>query len=109
LRSLFINLIENSIESMNRGGEIEISSELKGDQCYIYVKDNGCGVNCVENIFEPFVTTKSTGTGLGLPIVKNIIDKHHGSIKLVTSKRGETLFEIILPSKGGRIGKTTDN
>ena len=42
LRSLFIHLIENSIESMNTGGEIEISSELKGDQCYIYVKDNGC-------------------------------------------------------------------
>ena len=101
LQSLFIHLIENSIESMSTGGEIEISSELKGDQCYIYVKDNGCGVNCMENIFEPFVTTKSTGTGLGLPIVKNIIDKHHGSIKLVTSKQGETLFEIILPSREG--------
>ncbi len=101
LQSLFIHLIENSLESMNTGGEIEISSELKGDQCYIYVKDNGCGVNCGANIFEPFITTKSTGTGLGLPIVKNIIDKHHGSIKLVTSKQGETLFEIILPSRGG--------
>jgi len=109
LRSLFIHLIENSIESMNTGGEIEISSELKGNQCYIYFKDNGCGVNCVENIFEPFVTTKSTCTGLGLPIVKNIIDKHHGSIKLVTSKQGETLFEIILQSRGGRVGKAINN
>ena len=98
LRSLFLHLLENSIESMDRGGKIEISSEIKENQCYIYVKDNGRGISRGENIFEPYVTTKSTGTGLGLPIVKNIIDKHHGSIKLVTSKQGETIFEIILQS-----------
>ncbi len=100
LRSLFIHLIENSIDSMHSGGEIEISSEIKGELCYIYVKDNGCGLSCTKNIFEPFVTTKPTGTGLGLPIVKNIVDKHSGTIRLVSSRPGETIFEIVLPTRG---------
>jgi signal transduction histidine kinase len=85
---------------MSSGGEIEISSELKEDQCYIYIKDNGCGFKCTENIFEPFVTTKPTGTGLGLAIVKSILDIHHGDIRLVSSKPGETIFEIIIPTRG---------
>ena len=109
LRSLFIHLIENSIESIDMCGEIEIASELKGDQCYIYIKDTGCGVNCTGNIFETFVTTKSTGTGLGLPIARGIVEKHHGSIRLVSSKQGETIFEIVLQSRGERIGKNSDN
>ena len=100
LRSLFMQLIENSIEAMSAGGEIEILSELKEDQCYIYIKDNGCGFESTENIFEPFVTTKPTGTGLGLAIVKSILDMHHGNIKLVSSRLGETIFEIILPTRG---------
>ena len=100
LRSLFMQLIENSIEAMSSGGEIEISSELKEDQCYIYIKDNGCGFESTENIFEPFVTTKPTGTGLGLAIVKSILDMHHGDIRLVSSRLGETIFEIILPTRG---------
>ena len=100
LRSLFIHLIENSIDSMHSGGEIEISSEIKGELCYIYVKDNGCGLSRTKNIFEPFVTTKPTGTGLGLPIVKNIVDKHSGTIRLVSSRPGETIFEIVLPTRG---------
>jgi len=109
LRSLFIHLIENSLESMEEGGKIELSSELRENQCYIYVKDNGCGIICPENIFEPFITTKSTGTGLGLPIAKNIIDKHNGTIKLVSTKEGETIFEITLSTRGKKIEQTTNN
>ena len=100
LRSLFIHMIENSIESMYTGGIIEINSELKGNYCHIYLKDNGCGMANTENIFEPFFTTKPSGTGLGLPIAKNIVDKHGGSISLVSSRPGETIFEIVLKSKG---------
>ena len=100
LRSAFIHLIENSIESMDAGGEIEISSEIKASKCHIFVKDNGCGIKCTENIFEPFFTTKPSCTGLGLPIVKNIIDKHNGEVRLVSSRPRETIFEIILPVMG---------
>ena len=109
MQSLFMHLIENSIESMNDYGEIEISSELKEKQCYIYIKDNGCGLECPERIFEPFFTTKSSGTGLGLPIVKSIIDKHNGSIRLVSSRPGETIFEIILPTGDLIYGKIIIN
>jgi two-component system sensor histidine kinase AtoS len=85
---------------MNEGGEIEIFSEIKGDKCCIYFKDNGCGIENTENIFEPFFTTKHSGTGLGLPIAKNIVDKHGGTISLISSKPGETIFEIILQNGG---------
>ena len=109
LRSLFIHMIENSIESMKTGGTIEINSELKGEYCHIYIKDNGCGMTDAKNIFEPFFTTKLSGTGLGLPIAKNIVDNHGGSISLVSSKQGETTFEIVLKSRGKKIGKASNN
>ncbi|HSP86957.1 MAG TPA: PAS domain S-box protein [Ignavibacteriaceae bacterium] len=100
LRSLFIHLIENSIESINTDGVIEIYSEIKNENCYIYLKDSGCGIDNTKNIFEPFFTTKPAGTGLGLPIAKNIVDKHAGTISLSSSRPGETIFEIILKSMG---------
>jgi len=106
LRSLFIHLLENSIESINNSGEIEIYSEMTDNECHIYIKDSGCGINDNKDIFEPFYTTKSGGTGLGLSIAKNIVDRHNGILKLISSKPGETIFEIILPNRG-EIGKTT--
>jgi len=107
LRSLFIHLLENSIESINSNGEIDVYSEMQGKECHIYIKDNGCGINNIKEIFEPFYSTKSTGTGLGLPIAKNIVEHHNGILKLVSSRPGETIFEIILPA--GSFGKASDH
>nr|WP_291353786.1 ATP-binding protein [Desulfosporosinus sp.] len=63
------------------------------------ISDSGCGIpeECIVNIFEPFFTTKEGGTGLGLCVCKNIVDRHKGTI-IVTSKLGEgTTFTIKLP------------
>lgn len=100
LRSLFIHLLENSIESINDNGQIEIYSEMKDMECNIFIKDNGCGISNIKSIFEPFHSTKSCGTGLGLSIAKNIAEKHNGLLRLISSKPGETIFEIILPAGG---------
>ncbi|HSD63796.1 MAG TPA: PAS domain S-box protein [Ignavibacteriaceae bacterium] len=107
LRSLFLHLLENAIESIDKEGEIEISSRMEQNECHILIKDNGCGITNGKEIFEPFFTTKSSGAGFGLPIAKNIVEKHNGQLKLLSSKPGETIFEIILPM-GNKGGKTSD-
>ncbi len=96
LKSVFILLIENSIAAVSENGIIEISSASNNGYCSIFLRDNGCGMENKENIFEPFFTTKKYGTGLGLVIAKDIIERHKGDIKLVSSNPGETIFEIIL-------------
>jgi PAS domain S-box-containing protein len=95
LQTVFLHLIENSIESMPDGGLIEIYSKHHNSDSYsIFIKDNGCGVEADIKIFDPFFTTKSSGTGLGLTIAKNIIRQHNGDLRLVSSRPGETIFEI---------------
>lgn len=100
IHSLFLHMLENSIDSIDENGEIEISSELKNNNCHIYIKDTGRGIEDTRFIFEPFYTTKSTGAGFGLPIAKNIAQKHNGQLNLFSTKPGETIFELVLPAKG---------
>ena len=106
LKQVFINLIDNSIEAVNQNGIIEISSRKynEDNSISILVKDNGNGIDAELKIFEPFFTTKASGTGLGLSISQKIIEQHHGAFNLVSSKKGETIFEIVLPirTKGSR-------
>jgi PAS domain S-box-containing protein len=96
LQTVFLHLIENSIESMSDGGIIEIYSKYHDDDSYsVLIKDNGCGVDENTKIFDPFVTTKSSGTGLGLTIAKNILKQHNAELTLISSHPGETIFEIL--------------
>ncbi len=106
LRQVFINMIDNSIEAISREGLIEINSQIHEEENFIsiFAKDNGSGIaaSSIEpelKIFEPFFTTKASGTGLGLSISQKIIEQHNGEFNLVSSKKGETIFEIKLPLK----------
>ena len=93
-----INLINNALYSVERGGIVEISTDMNESFC-IKVKDNGCGIKKGDNekIFQPFYTTKPEGTGLGLYIVKNIISAHGGSINVSSEENKGAEFLIILP------------
>jgi signal transduction histidine kinase len=100
LKQVFLNLILNSYDAVKEQGIIEISSENKKDNTlHLYIKDNGCGIQNTDKLFEPFFTSKSQGTGLGLPISQNIIEQHSGTLKLMSSQPGETIFDITLPLK----------
>ncbi|KGJ90274.1 sensor histidine kinase [Thalassotalea sp. ND16A] len=93
------NLIHNSIQVINQQAIIDVHAYRKEQSIYIHVKDNGCGIDEteVENIFEPFYTSKVQGTGLGLAVVKSVAKAHHGDVSLV-SKQGEGAdFCIKLP------------
>ena len=96
LQSIFLLLLENSIDAIEKDGLIEIYSKINRNKGFysIFIKDSGCGIADKEKIFEPFYTTKSSGTGLGVPIAERILKQHNGSLNLVSSKKGETIFEI---------------
>jgi PAS domain S-box-containing protein len=111
IQCVFLHLIENSIEASNKDGSIEISAkiDLSKNITSIIIKDNGNGIKDPKNIFEPFITTKSCGTGLGLPLVKKYLELHKADINLVSSEPGNTIFEIIFPLNGVNYGYNSYN
>ncbi len=90
------NLILNGGQAIDGQGTVEITCEEKGKEIIIKVKDSGKGIlrKDISHIFEPLFTTKLTGTGLGLPSVKSIIESHRGTITVTSPP---TVFTITLP------------
>jgi len=82
LSQVLINIIKNSIESINNDGKITINSRLKNNKYYLTISDNGCGMNSevLEKIKEPFFTTKKRGSGLGVSLIYEIIEAHNAKI-----------------------------
>jgi signal transduction histidine kinase len=103
LNQVWTNLIHNAVQALGGRGEIVIETRVEGPHVAIAVEDNGPGIpsDVMPRIFEPFFTTKAKGegTGLGLGIVKQIVDKHGGTIE-VTSQPGRTRFTILVPIAG---------
>jgi two-component system phosphate regulon sensor histidine kinase PhoR len=107
MREVFTNLISNAIKYTDQGGEINIKGELDKDYVKVSVSDNGIGIDEKDMpfIFERFfrVKTKKTrqimGTGLGLPIVKEIIDAHLGLIEVRSEEGRGSIFSVFLPRK----------
>jgi len=100
LKQVFINIISNGIEAMEDGGTIYINTTRYGKGVEIKIMDEGVGISEEEqvHIFEPFYTTRESGSGLGLSISYKIIEAHKGEIAAV-SKRGKgTVFSIRLPA-----------
>jgi signal transduction histidine kinase len=104
LSQVLVNLITNAVHAMPNGGEIMVATQAKGKTISLVVSDTGSGMSAEvkQKMFEPFFTTKPVGqgTGLGLSVVKGIIDAHNGK-SIVNSRLGKgTKFEILLPLKG---------
>ncbi len=106
LNQVWTNLIHNAVQALGGRGEIVIETRLAGPQVQVSIQDNGPGIpsDVMPRIFEPFFTTKAKGegTGLGLGIVKQIVDKHSGRID-VTSEPGCTRFTVCLPVEGPKV------
>ncbi len=99
LKQVFFNLINNSIDALKdkkNDKKIIILCEEKENEINIYVKDNGKGIKNPDKLFTPFYTEKDYGSGLGLIIVKRIIEAHKGKIEFVDDYE-YTIFKIILP------------
>jgi len=96
-----MNILSNAIDAIKDEGEIEISTKLSNGFIRITIKDNGIGIpeKIKAKIFDPFFTTKEVGegTGLGLSISHGIIEKHKGSIKVISKRGAGSEFIILLP------------
>jgi len=94
-----VNLLKNSINAMENGGKIEVKTKIKGKDCYIYIIDNGIGMNPAlqKKLGEPYFTTTSKGTGLGLMVVYRIIDSMKGEVKITSTQGLGTKVVLKLP------------
>lgn len=104
VRQAVVNLVVNAIQAMPKGGTVtvRVSAEKKNGSSLarIEVADEGVGISPAteKHIFQPFFTTKATGTGLGLAVVKRIVDAHHGEISVRSGAGVGTTFTVTLPS-----------
>jgi two-component system NtrC family sensor kinase len=93
------NLIRNAIQVMYEGGRVAVATRTRDGRCLVSVQDTGPGVpeELQAEIFEPLVTTRSTGTGLGLALAKRIVEAHGGRIWLESAVGAGATFRIELP------------
>ncbi len=120
LMDVLENLVVNAIEAMPGGGELELSleagrgriahprliSEDNVEYVQITARDTGSGIpkEKLEDVFKPFVTTKQGGMGIGLTVVKKIIQQHGGSIQVESEAGRGTTFTILLPLQASKYG-----
>jgi two-component system, NtrC family, sensor kinase len=104
LGQVWMNLVHNALQAMDYKGRLEIGLRQDADWARVRITDSGCGIPEAirERIFQPFFTTKPAGegSGLGLDIVRRIVDKHQGEIRLESTVGVGTRVEVWLPVKG---------
>lgn len=99
LEEVLLNLLRNAREAVGKDGRISLSAARQKETVIILCQDNGCGIpaNIIETIFDPFVTYKENGTGLGLSSSRQIIEAHGGSINVESAPETGTVFTVTLP------------
>ncbi|MET0229731.1 MAG: ATP-binding protein [Rhodanobacteraceae bacterium] len=101
LAQLFLHLIDNASEAMSGSGKLSVATRVAGSQVEIDVADNGSGIHdeLLPVIFDPFVTTKTAGAsgGIGLTVVRRIVDELGGTVKVRTKPGAGSVFTVVLP------------
>ncbi len=99
VKQALLNLIQNAFAAMEGGGKLFVSTKLNGDYISIKIQDTGTGIDDdkLQKIFEPYFTTKASGTGLGLTLVYKIMKEHHGDIHVTSTKGEGTTFTLDFP------------
>lgn len=111
MREVVLNLVLNASEAMPAGGAIELRAEVEDSHLIIHVRDEGVGVDeeKMQQIFDPFYTTKPEGTGLGLSIAHQIMQEHGGRIEARRNPDRGMTFSLYLPCKrpeGGAVRRS---
>lgn len=101
LLQVFVNILINAIDATSGNGSISIKSDFDRKNIYVYIQDDGCGMDkaTIDKIFDPFFTTKEVGrgTGLGLSVSYGIIKRFNGEIKVDSKINEGSKFTIVLP------------
>jgi signal transduction histidine kinase len=102
MEQVFVNILLNAVEAIKDKGVITISSQMVPNQLHgkIEIADNGCGIppENLGKIFEPFFSTKTKGTGLGLAVSYGIVQNHQGTIQVLRQPEGGTRFIVKIPA-----------
>ncbi|HZH74666.1 MAG TPA: protoglobin domain-containing protein [Archangium sp.] len=99
MRQVFVNLLENALHAVGEQGSVTLAASTAKDAVELVLEDSGPGVSDVirRRIFEPLMTTKARGIGLGLPLVKRILERHGGSIAYEPHEGHGARFVLRLP------------
>jgi len=99
LKQVFLNLVLNSLDAMNGHGKLDVQTAVEGSDLVASIADNGSGIapKDLPHVFEPFYTTKSNGTGLGLAVVHGIVKEHGGRIQIQSQAGQGTTMRLYLP------------
>jgi len=99
LRRVLTNLVLNATQAMENGGKLTVAAYPSTNKVVITVKDSGVGIpeEVKKNLFMPLFTTKSKGQGLGLAVVKRLVEALNGTVKFESEKDNGTQFIIELP------------
>ena len=99
MKQVFLNIFDNAIQAMPDGGDLRIGIQSYHKKVYILVSDTGVGISqsLINRIFEPFFTTRAQGTGLGLSVIKRILEEHNGEISVESEEDKGTTVTVGLP------------
>jgi two-component system sensor histidine kinase HydH len=106
IKQVLLNLVLNAIDAMPSGGRLTMGGAASGTAVTLTVTDTGSGIppELLPRVFEPYVTTKTKGLGLGLAIARRIVDAHGGRIEAESGAGQGTRFRVTLPRDGSADG-----
>ena len=107
MKQVILNLCKNAIEAMPNGGTLTVRAYQAEESAVIEISDTGVGIPEGVDVFQLFKTTKANGTGLGLPVVRQIVRAHQGHIEYSSEPDQGTTFKIYLPA--GPTSELTDS
>lgn len=99
IQQVILNLLINGIQAIPKEGKVEVTSRREGELAVVTIKDTGKGIpkDSLPKIFKPFFTTRTEGTGLGLPLAKGIVESHGGRIEVQSEPGRGAQFDVLLP------------
>lgn len=102
IKQAFLNILKNSFESMPEGGKLSISTRLKDENVEVNITDTGSGINRsdIRKVFDPFYSTKTKGTGLGLALAMKTVEGHGGDIICKSTVDKGTTMTVSFPVEG---------
>jgi len=100
LQQVILNIVLNAVQAMPNGGALQVRLRHADGRARLSFQDTGPGIDAAVRgrLFEPFVTTKEKGSGLGLAVARRIVEEHHGGIAARDGSSGGTCIEVELPA-----------
>jgi signal transduction histidine kinase len=103
VKQALLNLVLNALQASSPGDRVVIRTAGDERRLEVCVEDDGEGMPAAvrEKVFDPFFTTREAGTGLGLPLVRRVVEQHGGSVELTSEAGRGTLVKLVFPARGG--------